>query len=158
MATKFCLLTSMYSCVICNVRLFKLCNFVWYICLSLRDGKDLVQSSWSLFLQRFIPIRIYGVGDNVAAIFGGISWVPFYSNILTFIPEWTRNRMPSKMCVCGRGGSGEGGGGGIHPSPLNAAYNMRQWTGSALDQITTFRQSGAKTLPDPILTYCQLNT
>ena len=33
---------------------------------------------------------------------------------------------------------------------------MRHWPGSALVQAMTCRLSGAKSLPEPMLTYCQL--
>ena len=34
---------------------------------------------------------------------------------------------------------------------------MRQWIGSALDQVMACRLFGAKTLPEPVLAYCQLD-
>ena len=41
-------------------------------------------------------------------------------------------------------------------SPPSAAY-IRQWPGSALVQVMACRLSGAKPLPEPVLTYHQLN-
>ena len=43
----------------------------------------------------------------------------------------------------------------INISPLSAAY-MRRWTGSGLVQIMACRLDGTKPLPEPMLTYCQL--
>ena len=44
----------------------------------------------------------------------------------------------------------------FNSSPPSAAY-MRQWNGPALVQATACRLYGAKSLPEPMLTYCQLN-
>ena len=44
----------------------------------------------------------------------------------------------------------------INSSPPSAAY-MRQWTGSSLVQVMPCRLFGAKPLPEPKLTYCQLD-
>ena len=44
----------------------------------------------------------------------------------------------------------------VNSSPSSAAY-MRQWTRTALVQVMTCRLFGAKSLPEPMLTYCQLN-
>ena len=43
-----------------------------------------------------------------------------------------------------------------YPIPSSIAY-MRQWAGSALVQIMARRLFGAKPLPEPMLTYCQLD-
>ena len=43
----------------------------------------------------------------------------------------------------------------VKSSPPSAAY-MRLWTGSALVQVMACRLFGAKPLPEPMLTYCQL--
>ena len=45
----------------------------------------------------------------------------------------------------------------VNSSPPSAAY-MRQWTGLALIQIMICRMVGAKPLPEPTLTYCQLDS
>ena len=42
-------------------------------------------------------------------------------------------------------------------SPPSAAY-MREWIGSALVQIMACHLFGAKPLPEPMLTYCQLDS
>ena len=42
-------------------------------------------------------------------------------------------------------------------TPLNAAY-VRQWTGSALVQVTACWLFGAMTLPEQMLAYCQLDS
>ena len=42
------------------------------------------------------------------------------------------------------------------PPPLNAAY-MHQWTGSALVQVMACHLLGAKPLPEPMVSYCQLD-
>ena len=47
-------------------------------------------------------------------------------------------------------------GAAVNSSAPRAAY-MHQWTGSALVQIMTCRLFGAKPLPEPILTCCQLD-
>ena len=44
-----------------------------------------------------------------------------------------------------------------HDYPPSAAY-MRQWTGSSLIQVIACRMFGAKSLPEPILVYCQLDS
>ena len=44
----------------------------------------------------------------------------------------------------------------FNSSPPSAAY-MRQWTGSALVQVMACRLFGAKPLPEPMLTYRQLD-
>ena len=43
----------------------------------------------------------------------------------------------------------------LNSSPPSATY-MNQWTGSALVQVMAWRLFGAKPLPEPMLTYCQL--
>ena len=43
----------------------------------------------------------------------------------------------------------------VNSSPPSVAC-MHQWTGSALVQIMACRLFGAKPLPEPVLTYCQL--
>ena len=43
----------------------------------------------------------------------------------------------------------------LNSYPPSAAY-MHQWTGSALVQVMACRLFGAKPLPEPMLTYCQL--
>ena len=43
----------------------------------------------------------------------------------------------------------------IDSSPPSAA-DMRQWIGTALVQVMVCRLFGAKPLPEPVLTYCQL--
>ena len=47
----------------------------------------------------------------------------------------------------------------LHPSYLisPSAAHMHRWTGSALVQVKACRLFGAKPLPEPILTYCQLH-
>ena len=45
----------------------------------------------------------------------------------------------------------------INSSPPSAAY-MRQWAGSALVQVMACRVLDAKPLPEPMLTYCQLDS
>ena len=45
----------------------------------------------------------------------------------------------------------------FNSSPLSAAYR-RHWTRSALVQIMICRLFGATPLPEPMLTYCQLET
>ena len=45
----------------------------------------------------------------------------------------------------------------FNSSPPSAAY-MRQWTGSSLVQVMACRLFGAKPLPEPMLTYCQLDS
>ena len=45
----------------------------------------------------------------------------------------------------------------VNSSPPIAAY-MRQWTGSSLLQVMACRLIGAKPLPAPMLTYCQLDS
>ena len=45
-----------------------------------------------------------------------------------------------------------------HLLPSAAYTSMRQWTGSALVHVTTCRLFGAKPLPEPTLTYCQLDS
>ena len=45
----------------------------------------------------------------------------------------------------------------LNSSPPSAAY-MRQWTGSTLVQVMACRLLGAKPLPEPMLTYCQLDS
>ena len=44
----------------------------------------------------------------------------------------------------------------VYSSPPSATY-MRRWTGSALVQAMTCCLFGAKPLPEPVLTYCQLD-
>ena len=44
----------------------------------------------------------------------------------------------------------------VNSSPPSAAY-MRQWTGSASVQIIACRLYDIKPLPEPMLTYCQLD-
>ena len=45
----------------------------------------------------------------------------------------------------------------IKSSPPSAAC-MRQWTGSSLVQVMACRLFGAKPLPEPMLSYCQLDS
>ena len=45
--------------------------------------------------------------------------------------------------------------GGVNSSPPCAEY-MHWWTGSALVEVMACRLFGAKPLPEPMLTYCQL--
>ena len=45
----------------------------------------------------------------------------------------------------------------VNSSPPSAAY-MRQWTGSSLVQVMACRLFGAKPLPEPMLTYCELDS
>ena len=49
----------------------------------------------------------------------------------------------------------------IHPVGLNTyppgALYVRQWTGAALLQVMAFRLFSTKPLPEPMLTYCQLD-
>ena len=45
---------------------------------------------------------------------------------------------------------------GVNSSPPSAAY-MFQWNGSALVQVMACRLVGTKPLPEPALTYCQLD-
>ena len=44
----------------------------------------------------------------------------------------------------------------LNSSPPSDAY-MRHWTGTALVQVMACRLFGAKPLPEPMLTYCQLD-
>ena len=44
----------------------------------------------------------------------------------------------------------------INSSFCSAAY-MRQWTGWTLVQVMACHLLGAKPLPEPMLTYCQLD-
>ena len=44
----------------------------------------------------------------------------------------------------------------LRPSAPSAAYK-RQWTGSPLAESVACRPLGAKPLPEPMLTYCQLD-
>ena len=44
----------------------------------------------------------------------------------------------------------------INSSPPSAAYTLR-WIGSALVQVMAWHRIGAKPLPEPMLTYCQLD-
>ena len=44
----------------------------------------------------------------------------------------------------------------INSSPPSASY-MRRWTGSALAQVMACPLFGAKPLPEPMLSYCQLD-
>ena len=41
--------------------------------------------------------------------------------------------------------------------PGDASINVHQWTGSAFVQVMACRLFGAKPLPEPMLTYCQLD-
>ena len=45
----------------------------------------------------------------------------------------------------------------FNSSPPSAAY-LRQWTGSSLVHVMASRLFGAKPLPEPMLTYCQLDS
>ena len=45
----------------------------------------------------------------------------------------------------------------VNSSPPSAAY-MRHWTGSSLVHVIACRLFGAKPLPEPMLTYCQLDS
>ena len=45
---------------------------------------------------------------------------------------------------------------GVNSSPPSAAY-MRPWAGSTLVQVMACRLFGAKPLPEPMLTFCQLD-
>ena len=45
----------------------------------------------------------------------------------------------------------------LNSSPLSAAY-MRHWIGSALVQIMACRVFGTKSLPEPVLAHCQLDS
>ena len=45
----------------------------------------------------------------------------------------------------------------FNSSPPSAAY-MRQWTGPSLVQVMACRLIGAKPLPEPILSFCQLDS
>ena len=44
----------------------------------------------------------------------------------------------------------------LNSSPPHATL-MHQWTGSALIQVMAYRLFGAKPLPEPVLTYCELD-
>ena len=44
----------------------------------------------------------------------------------------------------------------INSSPFSVAY-MRQWIGSSLFQVMACRLFGAKSLPEPMLAYCQFD-
>ena len=45
----------------------------------------------------------------------------------------------------------------VNSSPPSAAY-MHQWAGSSLVQVKACRLFGAKPLPEPMLTYCQIDS
>ena len=45
----------------------------------------------------------------------------------------------------------------INSFPTSAAY-IRQWTGSSLDQVLACRLFGTKPLPEPIQTFCRLDS
>ena len=59
---------------------------------------------------------------------------------------WVRHILALLLCDAGW----------VNSSPPSAAY-MRQWTGSALVRVIACRLFGAKPLPEPMLTYCQLD-
>ena len=80
-----------------------------------------------------------------------------YKQSLFITDEMSPNRacrVDAKFCQLGQLSSNHDHN---NSSPHSGAY-MRQWTGSALLQAMARRLLDAKPLPEPMLTYCQLNT
>ena len=71
------------------------------------------------------------------------SWCPFH--ITVFWKNKEKRSTFSRPDKC------------INSSPPSATY-MRQWSGPASVQIMTCRLFGAKPLPEPMLTYCQVDS